>query len=112
MIGAVFRLGRSLEDKPLIIPALYKTVLFSLLVVAFTIVEHAIKGLWMGEGLAAGVMNFLDKGFHELLAGSLVIFVALFPFFAIRELERVVGTDKIRTLFFRNRTGLPVEGDR
>jgi hypothetical protein len=112
MIGAVFRLGRGLEDKPLIIPALYKTVLFSLLVVAFTIVEHAIKGLWMGEGLAAGVMNFLDKGFHELLAGSLVIFVALFPFFAIRELERVVGTDKIRTLFFRNRTGLPVEGDR
>jgi hypothetical protein len=112
MIGSVFRLGRGLEDKPLIIPALYKTVLFSLLVVAFTIVEHAIKGLWMGEGLAAGVMNFLDKGFHELLAGSLIIFVALLPFFAIRELGRVIGTDKLSTLFFRGRTGLPVEGDR
>ena len=112
MIGAVFRLGRSLEDKPLIIPALYKTVLFSLLVVAFTIVEHAIKGLWMGEGLAAGVMNFLDKGFHELLAGSLVIFVALLPFFAIRELGRVIGTDKLSMLFFRGSKGQKVGDDR
>jgi len=112
MIGALFRLGRGLEDKPLIVPTVYKTVLFSLLVAVFTVVEHTIKGLWMGEGLAAGVMNFLGKGFHELLAGSLVIFVALLPFFAIRELGRVIGTDKIRTLFFRNRAGRPVEGDR
>ena len=59
----------------------YKTVLFSLLVAVFTVVEHAIKGLWMGKGLAAGVMGFLEKGFHELLAGSLIIFVALLPFF-------------------------------
>jgi len=112
MIGAVFRLGRGLEDKPLIIPTVYKTVLFSLLVAVFTVVEHAIKGLWTGEGLAAGVMTFLDKGFHELLAGSLVIFVALLPFFAIRELERVIGTDKTRSLFFRNGTRPPFAGDR
>jgi len=63
-------------------------------------------------GLAAGVMNFLDKGFHELLAGSLVIFVALLPFFAIRELGRVIGTDKLSTLFFRGSKGQKVGGDR
>jgi len=112
MVGALFRLGRGLEEKPLIVPTVYKTVLFSLLVAVFAVVEHAIKGLWMGKGLAAGVMNFLDKGFHELLAGSLVIFVALLPFFAIRELGRVIGTDKMWALFFRGRTGQKVEGER
>ena len=35
MIGGVFRLGRGLEQKPLIYPTLYKTVVFSFFVRAF-----------------------------------------------------------------------------
>jgi hypothetical protein len=35
----------------------------------------------------------------------LIIFVALIPFFALKELERVLGEDKIRALFFRRRIG-------
>ncbi len=40
MIGAVFRLGRGLENKPLIYPTLYKTVVFTLFVAIFTVCEH------------------------------------------------------------------------
>jgi hypothetical protein len=103
MVGALFRLGRSLEQKPLIIPALYKAIVFTFLVVVFHLVEHAIKGLWQGNTLAGSLGVFLDQGYHELLAGSLVIFVALIPFFAVKELGRVLGEDKIRALFFRKR---------
>jgi len=103
MIGGVFRLGRGLEQKPLIYPALYKTVVFSLFVGVFTLIEHAIKGLWQGKGLTGGLVDFFGKGSHELLAGCLIIFVALIPFFAVKELGRVLGEDKIRTLFFRKR---------
>jgi len=103
MIGAVFRLGRGLEDKPLIYPTLYKTVVFTLFVGVFTLIEHAIKGLWRGKGLAGGLVDLLGKGHHELLAGCLVTFVAFIPFFAFRELGRVLGEDKIRVLFFRRR---------
>ena len=105
MIGALFRLGRGLEQKPLIYPTLYKTVVFSLFVGVFTLIEHAIKGLWRGKGLAGGLVDLFGKGHHELLAGCLVIFVAFIPFFAFKELERVVGEDKIRDLFFRRRAG-------
>jgi hypothetical protein len=104
MIGDVLRLGRGLEQKPLIFPTLYKTVVFTLFVAAFTLLEHAIKGLWKGEGLTGGLAAFLGKGHHELLAGSLAIFVALVPFFGVKELGRVLGEDKIRGLFFRRRT--------
>jgi hypothetical protein len=38
-----------------------------------------------------------------LLAGSLAIFVALIPFFAFKELGRVLGKDKMWALFFRKR---------
>jgi hypothetical protein len=104
MIGDVLRLGRGLEQKPLIFPTLYKTVVFTLFVAAFTLLEHAIKGLFKGEGLTEGLAAFLEKGHHELLAGSLVIFVAFVPFFGVKELGRVLGEDKIRGLFFRRRT--------
>jgi hypothetical protein len=103
MIGDVARLGRGFEEKPLIYPALYKTVVFSLFVGAFTILEHTIKGLWKGEGLTGGIVALLAKGHHELLAGSLVIIVALLPFFGIKELGRVLGQEKIRALFFKRR---------
>ena len=56
-------------------------VVFTILVVVLKLVEHAIKGLWTGNGLAGGFAELLDRGPHELLAGSLVIFVALIPFF-------------------------------
>lgn len=103
MVGALFRLGSSLDQRPLILPVLYKAVIFTFLVVVFHLVEHAIKGLWQGNTLAGSIAGFLDQGRHELLAGSLVIFVALIPFFAVKELGRVLGEDKIRALFFRKR---------
>jgi hypothetical protein len=103
MIGDVFRLGRGLEQKPLIYPTLYKAVVFSLFVGVFTLIEHGLKGLWKGKGLTGGLGDFFGKGSHELLAGCLVVFVALIPFFAVKELGRVLGEDKIRTLFFRRR---------
>ena len=102
MIGDVVRLGRGLEQKPLIFPTLYKTVVFTLFVGVFTALEYAIKGLWTGTGFMGGIADFLGKG-HELLANCLVVFVAFIPFFGVKELGRVLGQEKIRSLFFRRR---------
>jgi hypothetical protein len=49
-----------------------------------------------------GIAEFLGKG-HELLANSLIVFVAFIPFFGVKELGRVLGQEKIRALFFRRR---------
>jgi hypothetical protein len=103
MIGDVLRLSRGLEDKPLIYPTLYKSVVFTLFVAVFTLFEHAIKGLWAGKGLTGGLVDYFGKGPHEFLAESLIIFVALIPFFGVRELGRVLGQEKIRALFFLKR---------
>jgi hypothetical protein len=104
MIGDMLRLGRRLEHKPLIYSTLLKTIVFSLFVGAFTLIEHVGKGLWNGAGLTGGLVELLGKGHHELLAGCLVTFVAFIPFFAFRELGRVLGEGKIRDLFFIRRT--------
>lgn len=103
MIGDVVRLDRRLEQQPLIYSTLYKAVVFSLFVGAFTLIEHVIKGLWMGKGLTGGLVDFIGIGSHELLARCLVMFVAFIPYFAFRELGRILGEGKIWALFFRRR---------
>jgi len=109
LIGDALRIGRGLETRPLILPTLYKTVVFTLFVALFTFVEHGVRGWIKGEGFTGAILAFLGKGPDELIANSMIIFVALVPFFAVRELGRVLGEEKIRRLFFRRRTDPALE---
>ncbi|MBK8889917.1 MAG: hypothetical protein IPN75_05715 [Dechloromonas sp.] len=89
MIGGLFP-GRS--SKAPDIPTLYKAAAFSLLVIAFNIIEHVMQ-----HGLAGGTRSSRPGPTNS----PLVIFVALIPFFA--ELGRVLGKGKMWALFFRKR---------
>jgi hypothetical protein len=79
MVGDVLRIDRRLEEKPLIFSTLLKTVVFSIFVGIFTLIEYTIKGLWKGTGLNGVLANFLAKGPHEIISGCLVVFVAFIP---------------------------------
>jgi hypothetical protein len=103
LVGDALRLGRRFEDKPLIFPALYKAFVFSLFVGLFAVLEHAIGGLLHGKGLAGGFREFMNEGKDELLARCLLTFFAFIPFFAFKELGRVMGDGKLGALFFFRR---------
>ena len=104
MIGDILGLGRGLEEKPLIIPTIYKVILFVVWVACFSVVEHMIEGLLHGKDLAQAFNDFLSMGTDELLARCLIVFFAFIPFFAFKELGRVLGEGKIHELFFRRKT--------
>ena len=106
MIGDALRLGRGLETKPLIYPALYKTVVFTIFVGIFKIIEHAIIVLWNGGAVTEVVVEISEQWLLEVVANSLVVFVAFIPFFAVKEIGRVLGKEKVRRLFFRKRDDL------
>jgi hypothetical protein len=107
MIGDFLRLGRGLESKPLIYPTLYKTVVFCAFVAFFKVIENGVRGLLKGEGFGKGAAEIWQQGLPELLANTLVVFVALLPFFAVKELGRVLGQvlgrETLGDLFFRRR---------
>ncbi|MGE5444937.1 MAG: hypothetical protein ACM3SR_10120 [Ignavibacteriales bacterium] len=103
MIGDVLKLGRGLQGRPLIFPTLYNTVVFSVWVWLFAVLEHMVDGLLRGKGLAGGFDEIMGRGKYELLARCMVVFFAFIPFFAFRELGRVLGEGKLRELFFRRR---------
>jgi len=99
LIGDFLRLGQKLGDRPLIIPTLYRTIVFTLWVALFAVVESAVRGFLHGKGLAGALDHLLSEGMHEFLAKCLVVFFAFIPFFASRELGRVLGKGRIWELF-------------
>ncbi|MGN6733796.1 MAG: hypothetical protein ACTHMB_17785 [Candidatus Binatia bacterium] len=103
MIGDLLRLGQRMENKPLIVSAFFRTVMFSVWVGIFSVLEETVLGLLHGKGLANGVEEIASRGWYELVSRCVVIFVAFIPFFSFRELERVMGAEKLRTLFWRQR---------
>ncbi len=105
MLGDALGIGRRRADRPLMFTTLYKTVVFTLWVLLFSVIESTVRGLLHGNGLAGGLHELLSGRQYEALAQCLVVFSAFLPFFAFRELERVLGEGRIRELFIRGRTG-------
>lgn len=101
MIGDALRVGHRLRSQPLTVVIVYRAVVFSLFVGLFTLLEHILEALLQGKSVRAGIDAITEKGTDEMLGSSLVIFAAFLPFFAMKEIERVFGAERVRELFFR-----------
>ena len=67
VFGSVLRVGERFSDRPLIVPTLYKTLCFALLVLAFSVLEHLIEGWFRGKATGVIVNEVLDQGKWEIL---------------------------------------------
>jgi hypothetical protein len=103
MLGDMLRIARGFEARPLVYPTLFRSFAFTLWVFLFVILEHIVRGFLQGKGLAGGFEEFMQQDRYEMLARCLIVFFAFIPFFAVRELGRVLGRGKILELFFRRR---------
>ena len=74
--------------------------MFSLFVAAFAVLEQIIEGVIHGKGVAAGIHKVMNEGRDELLARSLLTFFSFVPFFAFKEIGRVLGHGKLSAMFF------------
>ncbi len=105
IIGESLGIGERFSDRPLIVPTLYKTLLFALCVLGFGIVEHLVTGFMHGQNLAAVFLK-VSRARYEIFGRVLIMFVAFIPFFAFRETMRALGEVKLFDLFFRSRDRL------
>lgn len=100
MIGRIFGFSRRFEDGPLILPVLYKSALFALLAMAFSVVEHLVEGWLHHKGAFDGLREIAAIGTDEIIARMLTLSVAFIPFFGFWELGRVLGMRRLSDLFF------------
>jgi hypothetical protein len=103
LIGQAFGLGKRLENGPLIVAAVFKAVLYGLLVAAFAVLEHLIEGFLHGKDWANNVRGLLGLGKDEILARTVMVIVTFIPFFAFWETNRVLGEGRLYALFFQRR---------
>ena len=100
-LGEFAHLDRHHEGSPLIVSALYKSLVFGLLAAAFRLLEEGIKHLVFRRG---PFHPFESRNRNEFLAHALVMFCGFIPFFSFRETARVLGEGKLYELFFRGRS--------
>jgi hypothetical protein len=106
LLGEIFHLGDRFQGKPLIIPTLYRTFSFSILVLVFAVVEHFVKGFIHRENIAAILADLAAKDGATIAARILVMFIAFIPMFAIWEIANLFGDNQLFELFFE-RGGTP-----
>jgi len=90
-----------LRDRPLIYPVAYRSAVFSLILIAFHLIEEVLAGLWQGKTVmdSVGIQSVL-----ELVVLAVILFVVLMPFFALNEVARDIGGDKLLEQFFLRQT--------
>ena len=110
LVAETLRLGRGYEEKPLIVPTLHKTFLFTVCVAVFDIAEGLVRGLIGGLGPMGAVDEVMSRFNYEWLSRALVVFFAFLPLFAVRELRRVLGAG-VTDVFFHRRSAAEADGD-
>jgi hypothetical protein len=107
LIGNIFGFTRRFDNRPLIVPVAYKSIVFALLVLLFAVVEHIVEGWFHKQSIQVSLAKITDLGARELGARVLLLVVAFVPIFACGEIGRALGGDRLLHLFFSGSTGLP-----
>jgi hypothetical protein len=99
LIADTARFAERLRGMPLVYPIVYKAVAFTTLLFAAYVLEEMLIGGIFGNGFLASVPA-LGGSLLGTVALWLIFCVALVPFFAFKELERVVGPAAFLKLLF------------
>jgi len=110
LLGQHFKLGDKYKDKPLIIPTLYKTFIFSLFVMAFSVGEHMIFGYLHGKTTSVIYNELIEKGIYQILAALFIMSFAFVFFFAFLEINKRISNPSLFELFFRKRPDSKLPG--
>ena len=100
LIGRIFGFTRRFDEAPLVVPVLYKSIVFGALVMLFGVIEHLVVGWFHKQGLLGGLHEIAETGAYEIGARALMLTVAFVPFFAFTEIGRQIGMHRLQAMFF------------
>jgi hypothetical protein len=99
LIGQALEVGKGLERRALVWVVLGKSLLFAILLLAFHIVEEAMRAWFESKPVSEAFGDF-GGTLPGLLASAAIFFVTLIPFFAFQEAARILGNSALWNLFF------------
>jgi len=99
LLGEYAKIGRRYEQRPLVVSAAYKALLFVMLVFVFHLVEELVKR-FLRTGHFTG--TFAETHVNDLVGRYVIVYCTFLPLFAFREARRVLGEHRFADLFFRS----------
>jgi hypothetical protein len=101
MIGTFLKISKKFENRPLIVPTIYKSIFFTLLVAIFEFLEVTVKTLLKNSSWEGMMESYAHHFTLAWVGGALIVGFTFLPFFGFKEIARHYGVDSIRTLFFK-----------
>ena len=100
MLFEVFDPGRWLRKRPLIYPILYESLLLTVLFLIAHVLEKTIEGLIRGKTLTESMPVLTGAGLPGFLSITIILFIALIPFFGLRNLSLAMGEGRLYAMIF------------
>jgi hypothetical protein len=104
LIGEDLHLGNRFRDKPLLYSIFYKCFVFTIFFIGVHILERVIVGVWSGRTIAQSFPDIGRGSLNGIFSLGATVFVALIPFFAFREISRVIGPGELWSLLLSRGT--------
>lgn len=93
-------LGRWMRRRPLIYPILFEALLLTVMFICFHVVERIVVGLVKRESVEASIPAIGGGGAAGVACVAVILFVALIPFFAFRNVSRELGPGQLHAMLF------------
>jgi len=103
LMGRMVNLGERFKKHPLVVPTLYRSLVFLVFLIALTIIEGAVVGVIHGRTILDSILDIAGGTFHQMIAASLIMLLILIPYFAFRSLGDIIGDKILVRLFFERR---------
>jgi hypothetical protein len=99
LIGEAMKIGGRNATGPLIWPTVQKAFGLLVLLIAMTIIEEAVVGLFHHQSIAASLSDLFGPRLEETLAGYLIMLLVLLPYCAFRVLGEALGEGRLVRMF-------------
>ncbi len=100
LLGHWLHLGEGRRDKPVIYSVVYQAVSIWGLLIVLSLIEQFVEGAIHGRSMSAGIVAVSANSLARSLVQSLILFLVLLPYVALRQLNAVMGEGQLRKLFF------------
>jgi len=104
LIAEALHLGERFKERPLFYGILFKSAIFSVLLVCCDILEEVLVGVFHKKTIAESMPALGGGGVEGVLLVGLMVFIVLIPFFSFSEVARVIGEDEMHSIIFKGRT--------
>jgi hypothetical protein len=107
LVGQELHVGDSFQTSRVIYKIVLKSAIFAILLYFFRCIEEGALGYFHGNGFIKGIMeagpSLGNAHAMGIILVCIIMFVALIPFFAYFEIEKIVGPYKLRSAIFGKR---------